>query len=253
MTRAPAFSFGTIDSLTVPISRSGNASTIASATSKASVSGTAETPRVSRFRIPVSLLDIGRLSTIDLDKYDVLVHPGGTLTEPNSDALVEWTTGGGSLIAMSGAVDWARNNELLDIESKPFDTDALIQGLPYDQLDEARGAHRISGSIFAMLIDTTHPVGFGLREALPVFHIGSQFYEVPESPGQGLGIYSDSPLLSGYISDDKLEQLVGSAGAVAARSGEGRVIAFMDRLSFRAYWYGSQRLFLNAVFFSRAF
>lgn len=206
-----------------------------------------------RFRIPVSLLDIRLLSDIDLSKYDVIAHPGGSLTEPNSEALATWTRDGGTLIAMSGAISWAQNHELLDIESKSFDTDSLIQGLPYNQLDEARGAHRIGGSIFALSVDTTHPVGFGLRDSLPVFHIGSQFYEVPESPGQGLGIYSDSPLLSGYISDDKLEQLSGSAGAVAARAGEGRVIAFMDRLSFRAYWYGSQRLFLNAVFFSRAF
>ncbi|TDI70214.1 MAG: peptidase M14 [Bacteroidetes bacterium] len=206
-----------------------------------------------RFRIPVSLLDVSRLSRNDLSKYNVIVHPGGSLDDPDSEALVKWTKDGGSLIAMSGAINWAQSNDLLEIESKSFDTDSLIQGLPYNQLDEARGAHRIGGSIFTLSIDTTHPVGFGINHSLPVFHIGSQFYEAPETPGQGLGLYSDQPLLSGYISDDKLEQLEGSAGAVAARAGKGRVIGFMDRLSFRAYWHGSQRLFLNAVFFSRAF
>jgi len=206
-----------------------------------------------RFRMPVSLIGARSLSSYDLDRYNVIIHPGGSLPESSSEALKSWTQNGGRLILLSGAVNWAKNQELLSIESKSFDMDSLLQDLPFDQLNEARGAHSIGGSIFELSIDTTHPLGYGLPTRLPVFHRGSQFYEAPESPGVGMGIYSQEPLLSGYISDDKYEQLKGSAGVVAARARRGRVIAFMDRLSFRAYWYGSQRLFMNAVFFSSVY
>ncbi len=206
-----------------------------------------------RFRIPVSLINARSLSSYDLSRYDVIVHPGGSLQEPSSLALKSWTQNGGRLILMSGAVNWAKSQELLSIESMSFDMDSLLQDLPFDQLDEARGAHSLGGSIFELSVDTTHPLGYGLPTRLPVFHTGSQFYEAPESPGVGVGIYSQEPLLSGYISDDKFEQMKGSVGVIAARARQGRVIAFMDRLSFRAYWYGSQRLFMNAVFFSSVY
>ncbi len=206
-----------------------------------------------RFRIPVSLINARSLSDFDMSRYDVIIHPGGSLPDASSSALKSWTQNGGRLILLSGAVNWAVSQEILSLESKSFDMDSLLQDLPFDQLDEARGAHSIGGSIFELSVDTTHPLGYGLPTRLPVFHIGSQFYEAPESPGVGVGFYSQVPLLSGYISDDKYEQLKGSVGAVAARVQQGRVIAFMDRLSFRAYWYGSQRLFMNAVFFGSVY
>jgi len=60
-------------------------------------------------------------------------------------------------------------------------------------------------------------------------------------------------LMSGYISEEKLAQLPGAASVIATGEGRGNVIAFMERLNFRAYWYGSQRLFFNSIFFGRSF
>jgi hypothetical protein len=60
-------------------------------------------------------------------------------------------------------------------------------------------------------------------------------------------------VLSGYLSDARREQAGGAAAVVADRMGSGRVVLIMDNPNFRAHWYGSNRLFLNAVFFGQAF
>ncbi len=53
--------------------------------------------------------------------------------------------------------------------------------------------------------------------------------------------------LSGHVWPETLERAPGTVLAYDERVGEGRVILFPEDLNFRAYWRGSDRLFLNAV------
>ncbi len=62
-------------------------------------------------------------------------------------------------------------------------------------------------------------------------------------------VYTARPLLSGYISDPNLEKLKNSSVAGVATYGSGKIIGFTDDLNFRAFWYGTNKLFMNAIFF----
>jgi hypothetical protein len=62
-------------------------------------------------------------------------------------------------------------------------------------------------------------------------------------------VYTKKPLLSGYVSDQNLKKLSRSAAVVVNSQGSGRVIAFTDNPNFRAFWYGTNKLFMNAIFF----
>jgi len=55
--------------------------------------------------------------------------------------------------------------------------------------------------------------------------------------------------LSGYISDKNRERLRGSPSVLVDRFGGGTVVLFVDNINFRGYWRGTNRLFLNALFF----
>jgi len=55
--------------------------------------------------------------------------------------------------------------------------------------------------------------------------------------------------MAGYISKQNLKAVGGSAAAVVTRLGRGRVISLSDNPNFRAFWYGTNKLFLNAIFF----
>jgi hypothetical protein len=89
---------------------------------------------------------------------------------------------------------------------------------------------------------------------VPVFHSGNTFYAPSTSPGTNVATYDEeNPRLSGYISDDVLELVRGSASIEGHNYGGGNIILMMDNPNFRAFWYGTNGLFLNAVFFGDTF
>ena len=206
-----------------------------------------------RYRIPISLLDANRIASSDLSRYTTIIMAGGSYSDLNPLQIAQWVQEGGHLITTSSGTNWAIINQLFEMEEKEFDLDSLISAYPYDQIDEARGAQFIGGAIFRADLDITHPIAYGFREEMPLFRNSTTFYEVPDTPGVVVAKYSDNPLLSGYISEERLDLLPGSAALIAQRSGAGRIVSFMDNPNFRAFWYGSSRLFMNSIFFSGAF
>ena len=205
-----------------------------------------------RFCMPVSLLEPADFGRADLDRYSIIVVTG-TLSGPAADAVKSWTRGGGTLVVLSGGASWAVGNDLFDMESLSIAMDSIYAGLSYNEYDEARGAQGIGGSIFAVNLDTTHPLAYGLPEQLAMFRQGSTVYEHNGSPTEVVGRYDDEPLLSGYLSEEKHSQLPGRAAVLASDYGRGNVILFQERLNFRAYWHGTQRLFFNALVFGGTF
>ena len=59
--------------------------------------------------------------------------------------------------------------------------------------------------------------------------------------------------MSGYISNKMNEEIKNSASIIARKVGSGSVILFADNPHFRAFWYGTEGLLLNAVFFGLSF
>ncbi len=207
-----------------------------------------------RFRMPVSLIDTDRIASIDLSRYTTFILPQGTyrnLSAQATDALGRWVRGGGSLIALEEATRWVIEAGLVDEKLRTASEDTVR--VPWDQVIPARGAQRIGGSIFEVNLDTTHPITFGLPPSTPVMRSHEVFLEPSATPGATVGLYSANALLSGYISAPRLQRLTGSAAVIARRVGDGRVTLIADNPNFRAFWYGANRLFLNAVFFAPIF
>ena len=64
-----------------------------------------------------------------------------------------------------------------------------------------------------------------------------------------VAVYSDEPLLSGYVSAGNLEKLRRTPAVTANRLGRGLVVRMVDNPNFRGFWYGTNKLMLNALFF----
>ena len=112
----------------------------------------------------------------------------------------------------------------------------------------------IGGAIFAGHLDITHPLGFGYqRRDIAVQKNTAAVMPRPDNPYATVMAYSQRPLLSGYASAAKQEALAGTAALIAERQGEGSIVLFADDPNFRAIWYGTNKLFLNALFFSTIF
>ncbi|PSQ87171.1 MAG: peptidase M14 [Bacteroidetes bacterium QS_3_64_15] len=205
-----------------------------------------------RMDVPVSLVDMSSVQYADLDRYNTMVLVGGSFDDLPEEAVTDWVQGGGTLIGIEDAVEWPIEHGLVDLEERELDVDSLVQDQSYADLPDAYGAQGIGGSIFETHLDPTHPVAYGYGETVPVFRVGTGFYDPSDEPGASVGTYdAEAPRLSGYLSNEQAEQAKGAASIEAHEVGGGEVILFMDNPNFRAFWYGTNGLFLNAVYFGQ--
>ena len=218
-----------------------------------------------RMRMAVTLRDRDRLRGIDWSRYTHVVFPGGEYEGYVPDYLDElrrWVARGGTAIGIRQASPWLRA-QVLDptAEDSPPPGQAASADEPgpaerIDYGDKARNdaADVIGGAIFAGHLDITHPLGFGYRRRdLAVQKNTATVMPRPDNPYATVMAYSQQPLLSGYASAAKQEALAGTAALIAERQGEGSIVLFADDPNFRAIWYGTNKLFLNALFFSTIF
>ena len=122
--------------------------------------------------------------------------------------------------------------------------------ITYEQKGDYRGAQVIGGAIFETKIDRSHPIAFGYKnDKLPVFRNSTLFLEPAKDSYNNPILYTENPLLSGYISKPNLKKLANTAAFKVGGMGRGNVIYFTDNNNFRAFWYGTNKLLMNAIFF----
>ncbi|WP_026897531.1 M14 metallopeptidase family protein [Daejeonella oryzae] len=206
-----------------------------------------------RFNMPPTLLEQSRLSRMNLDKYTVMIMAEGSysgLTESGKEEIKRWLRNGGVLIAIGNANRWTNAAGLSNIrykEQKNIDSAAFRN---YDTQQEIMGAQFIPGAIFQTRLDRTHPLAYGIKgTSIPVFREGTGMFDKPKNPFVTPLAYTDKPLLAGYISKENEKLLKGSASIICSNFGSGQVISFSDNPNFRAFWFGTSKLFMNAIFF----
>ena len=99
------------------------------------------------------------------------------------------------------------------------------------------------------IIDTTHPLAFGVKDQLYSLKFNGNGLE-PSEDLQTVGYYDKNPdtvLASGYASRENKEKLAGKAFAAVQNIGQGKVIFLLDNTQYRLFWVGSARMVLNAV------
>ena len=208
-----------------------------------------------RYDIDLSMIPLRVFNRIDLDRYNTLVMVNGRYNGISGLAIEKlkgWVRKGGTLIAVKDALKYISGLGIGKFEFKKTIRQDSIRSMPYADIGEYYGAQEIGGAIFETEIDITHPLLYGYyRNRLPTFRNSELFMEKASKPFANPVVYTSSPLLSGYISSINLDQLKGTPVVGVGAYGRGRIIGFTDNLNFRAFWYGTNKLFMNAVFFGR--
>ncbi len=204
-----------------------------------------------RFDMAVTLLPIRELRGADLNRYTTLVMANGyygSLSSSEAGKIKDWVQGGGTLIAFKGANNWLNQNEITNI--KYVESEQVDGDYNYDQLSDAFGAQATGGSIFRADLDITNPIGWGYDQTtLDVFVNSNTFFQVPDNKYASPLTFTSSPLSSGYVSEENLERIKNTSAIIVSRSGSGRVVSFSFNPNFRAFWYGTNKLFFNAIYF----
>ena len=208
-----------------------------------------------RYEMPPVIVATDRLSGVDLNKYTHLVLVNGSYG-PVGKSVVEkiktWVRGGGVLVCAGNAIRWAQSQGLANVTIKKMkpEKDKKTERRPYSNRAADRGADVIGGAIFEMKLDRTHPLFFGYRNSvLPVFRRGTLALEAGKNAYATPSVYTKNALRSGYASAKNREKINESAAIVVTGIGRGRVICLTDKLNFRGFWYGTNKLFANTLFF----
>jgi hypothetical protein len=171
------------------------------------------------------------------------------ISEMAKDKLNTWLKNGGRIIAIKGGSRWLISQKLAHIKLVKQKTDS-ISVKSYGDMGKYIGAQAIGGTIFEVKLDLTHPLCFGYPDnTLSIFKNGKLFFEKSKNPYNNPVIYTDNPLQSGYISKENYELVKNTSGVIVSSIGRGKTICFSDNPNFRAFWYGTNRLFFNAIFF----
>ncbi|MDQ1089971.1 M14 family metallopeptidase [Siphonobacter sp. SORGH_AS_1065] len=207
-------------------------------------------------QLPVSKLDVNALGRVSLDRYNVLVLPNGNyreLSKPTADAIKSWVARGGTLITFRTASEWAITQGLLH-ERAYVDSSATKKGVTtrvdYALKSETDAPKRINGGIFLADIDISNPVAFGLSNRKIYFtKTGTTILLPSKDKYATVAQYLPSSYISGYITKDNIAKINNTASILIGQSGQGKVIAFAEDPTYRHYWHGTNRLFLNAIFY----
>tara|TARA_R110002020_G_scaffold37072_6_gene111848 strand:- start:22713 stop:25226 length:2514 start_codon:yes stop_codon:yes gene_type:complete len=205
-----------------------------------------------RYQMKITKLDTDYFGRTDLDRYTALIVPNswGNLDKKIADKIKGWVNNGGTLIGYKNAANWFHKNELMALDLKK--DSLMVKNISFGQKEKFFGAQETGGAIFEAKLDRSHPINFGYgKDRLALFR-DTNIYIKPDKDSFNNPIqYTNDPLLSGYISEENLELLKNSVPFQVSRSGKGRVIIFTDNTNFRAFWYGTNKLLMNAIFFSK--
>ena len=207
-----------------------------------------------RYHIPLTMIDKRQMYRADLSRYNTLIMVNGRyrdLSNSELSKITNWIKGGGNLILFKNAIDWAIAEDIINLEKAKDKPSKSTKKSKYKLSSSSSGATVLGGAIFEAEMDLSHPLCYGYdNEQIALFKRGTTLYETPENSYSSPVHYTNNPVASGYIPRGFDQKAAGRAAVTVHRSGSGKVICFQDNLLFRGYWYGGNKLFGNAIFFS---
>ncbi len=206
-----------------------------------------------RFEIKLTKIDTDYFNTVDLGSYTALIIPntiGTTLDKKVADKIKVWVSNGGIVVGYRNTAEWLSKNELISLK---FKKDTLIaKNVSFGEKQDFLGARATGGAIFETKLDRSHPINFGYKNSsLPIFRNTNIFIEPDKDSYNNPIIYSENPLLSGYITERNLKLLKTTVPFQVQRIEKGSVVVFTDNTNFRGFWYGTNKLLMNAIFFGK--
>ncbi len=207
-----------------------------------------------RVHMPITKIPMRNFDKANFDSYKTLVMVSGNykFTEKQQTKIKNWVSKGNTLITVGTASKWAIDKKLVEekLTKVEIDSTKSIIRKPYIDSNENLGKEGVGGIIVKVDIDTTHPLAFGYHDSsIPVYKNNTVWLSPSKNEYSTVGKYSANPHIDGFITTKNMEDyLKPSASLIVSKLGKGRVILFADNPNFRGSWYGTNRLFLNAIF-----
>jgi hypothetical protein len=224
--------------------------------------------------MPITKTRLAYLDRVDLNDYTHIIMPSGSydkqINEKMTEKLNQWVKSGGHLIAIQKAANWVETH--MQQDKKPKDSEAVValnnndkdkNSTTEETVKPARKAYGdyeadfaqkvLGGAIVAADADLSHPLAFGTH--LKTQHVLMKGDAVLQADKSQSELFYNTPLqvteqvrAAGYVSEHWFKKLQNAPLVVAQKSGRGTLIKFGFNPNFRAFWYGTQRWIINAIF-----
>ncbi len=207
-----------------------------------------------RYYIPVTCMPVSIFNSANLNRYTTIIFPAGgynSISESAKEKLKAWIQNGGVVIGFENALTWFTTAGLgkFDMKKEEEKKEPSKPKL-YADIDEATGAQETSGAIIEADVDLTHPLLYGYYNSkMAMFKSNNLFMEKAKGPYANPLTYGSAPLMSGYISKSNYPKMKNTSGIGMSVMGRGRVIGFTEDLAFRAFWFGTNKILMNAVYY----
>jgi hypothetical protein len=202
------------------------------------------------------LLDWSSISPQVLTDVDVLLLPDGSYQDIlilKQSTIVHWLEKGGTIISQGAAFKSLASAGLIALKFSAFEKPDSIEtaALSYEEHSKFWSSKRIGGAVFRASVDSEHPLMYGVNsDNLPLFKRGNLVIENGVKDSAVPLRYSSNPLICGYAPIEGVSAIANSPAMVVAKKGQGTIIGFIDPLSFRSYWRGTEKVLINAVLFA---
>ena len=203
-----------------------------------------------RYDIAISKIQLSTILKSNLSKYTTLIIPSSEIISNEIiKKITDWTKNGGTLITYKNSIDWLQSANIIDFNI--IEQEISANDISYEDADNFYDAQKIGGAIFQTKLDLTHPINFGFTdEFMPIFRNSTIFLKPDNNKYKTPIRYTENPLLSGYISQNNLKTLKNTTPIKITGFGDGKIIYLTDNTNFRAFWYGTNKILMNAIFFA---
>ncbi len=216
-----------------------------------------------QIRYPITQIGTDYFAEIELGKYTVLIVPDGSykmLNDEELNRISAWVSKGGKLIvignglnafaekkgfALKSYVTDAEKNEAERKEKLAKEKELLTR---YEDAERKEISNVISGAIYKIAIDTSHPLAFG---------VGNSYYTLKTSDlrfaylekGWNVGVIKGvAKPVQGFAGKHINKKMDNSLVFGVEEKGEGNIVYLVDNPLFRSFWESGKMIFSNAVF-----
>lgn len=203
---------------------------------------------------PSTVLGESYFSSTDLSKFDVLILADGNygkiLDDKTLSKIKDWVRAGGRLVAVQGALNALAGKDGFELkhkeDEKKKETDAEKLKV-FGNAERESISEETPGSIYRVVMDTTHPLAFGYEKNYFSLVLESSDYQYL-SGGWNVGVIKEKSLLAGFAGSIAQEKLKNSLVFGTQDLGRGQIVYLANDPVFRGFWQNGKLLFGNAVF-----
>ena len=205
---------------------------------------------------PHSVFEHTHLNRVNFSDFDVIILPqGGYLNQVSNqvkDDLRRWIRNGGRMITFGNSIRALdEGDQFQQLRSMPEPTDearTAQQLLRAEDRERDAAASLITGSIYYITLDNSHPLAFGYPEFYYSLKSGSGAFEYLNN-GFNVGTLHVGAHRAGFEGYRVRNHVENSLIFGVQPYGRGNIVYLNDNPIFRGFWHNGALLFANALFF----